>query len=301
MDYRDADAKLQGRCRERRKLENNTYLERRYTGAIAVRLHRTDVLTFYPDGRIEIDTGGWHTVTTRDRINRCLPRPWSVGSDRGTTVLYKSEAGYHWNPVATVDNSLIILPDGTIKGGGDYVAFKEGIRKADNERNRVRSRARYWIRKAWGIYVDRSSCRASRWNCRTQGWRARRGLQVGNYECGCIVYQKPASADGLTVKSILEEEDVTVRLAKMRIYGVDHFVLDAGARVLDSEAGYELLTLNHGSGNWGREEIRALKMRCPSTGAVYINMLPPYIFKVRNGLDWMFSTENYLERVGQQA
>jgi hypothetical protein len=99
MNYHEAAAKLQGRCRERRRLERNTYLERRYTVAIAVRLHATDVLTLFPDGRIEINTGGWHTVTTRDRINRYLPSPWSVGSQRGTTVLYKSAAGYHWNPV----------------------------------------------------------------------------------------------------------------------------------------------------------------------------------------------------------
>ena len=40
---------------------------------LAVRLHKTNVVTYYPDGRIKFDTGGWRTVTTKDRINRFSP------------------------------------------------------------------------------------------------------------------------------------------------------------------------------------------------------------------------------------
>jgi len=305
MEYRDADAKLQGRCRERRKLENNTYLERRYTGAIAVRLHSTDVLTFFPDGRIEVNTGGWHTVTTRDRINCYLPRPWSVGSERGTTVLYKSEAGYHWNPVATVDNSLTIPPDGTIKGGGDYAAFKEEIRKADNERNRIRSRAQYWMRKAAGIRVDRSVCCAGlfRYQCATSR-RWNRNLTPGLKECGCVVLHVTPCAKALTVESIMREENVTVRLAKMKIYGFERFLLDAKAEVIDREARYELIGLRVGEPRpftIPDNLVRALKMTCPSTGVVYINAVPPRTQRVREALDWMFNTKGYLDRIGQAA
>jgi len=39
--------------------------------AYAVRLHRTDIVTFEPDGSIVLDTGGFQTPTTRDRMNRC--------------------------------------------------------------------------------------------------------------------------------------------------------------------------------------------------------------------------------------
>lgn len=303
MNYQDADAKLQGRCCDRRKLENNTYLERRDENSIALRLHETDVLTFTPYGHITIRTGGWHTVTTRDRINRYLPRPWSVGSERGTTVLYTHGKQGPWTPVALVGNRVDILPDGTVEGGGDYAAFKEGVRKADNERNRVRSRARYWIRKARGIYVDRSKCQAyPHWNCGTRSrWAQRQGLQIGTYGCGCVVYREPARADRLTVESIVAEDNATVRLAKMNIYGLDRFMLDAGAQVKNREAGYELVELDMGGRGWASEAIRALKMTCPSTGAVYINMVPPHTSSVREGLDWMFSTENYMEQIGQQA
>lgn len=39
--------------------------------AYAVKLHDTDIVTFLPCGSIELDTGGYQTTTTRDRMNRC--------------------------------------------------------------------------------------------------------------------------------------------------------------------------------------------------------------------------------------
>jgi hypothetical protein len=70
MNYAQAEKLLSGR--DRRKLENNTYLERRGLD-FAVRLHSTDVVTIHPDGTYTLRTGGWKTVTTKDRINRYSP------------------------------------------------------------------------------------------------------------------------------------------------------------------------------------------------------------------------------------
>lgn len=66
-----------------RKLQNNTYLQRRENGDIAILLHLTDVVTFKRDGRIILDSGGWLTVTTKDRMNTYTPYPIHVFSDRG--------------------------------------------------------------------------------------------------------------------------------------------------------------------------------------------------------------------------
>jgi hypothetical protein len=41
--------------------------------------------------------------------------------------------------------------------------------------------------------------------------------------------------------------------------------------------------------------MKALKMNCPSTGAVYINAVPPNVEDVPTALDWMFDTQDYLE------
>lgn len=44
MTYTELDQQLQGRNRERRKLANSTYAERRGEGVIAIKLHATDIL-----------------------------------------------------------------------------------------------------------------------------------------------------------------------------------------------------------------------------------------------------------------
>jgi hypothetical protein len=69
---------------KRRKLANNTYLidngKRR-----AVRLHSTDILTEIGPGRLRVDTGGWDTMTTRDRLERFSNlRVWR---DKGITYV----------------------------------------------------------------------------------------------------------------------------------------------------------------------------------------------------------------------
>jgi len=78
----------------RKKLANNTYVERRNDSTIAVRLHNTDVVTFHEHSpyrpgasgirAVTLSTGGWLTVTTKDRINTVLAWPMRVYSERGT-------------------------------------------------------------------------------------------------------------------------------------------------------------------------------------------------------------------------
>ena len=41
-----------------------------HDGAIVYRHHFTDVVTLCPDGSEILNSGGWRTVTTKDRINR---------------------------------------------------------------------------------------------------------------------------------------------------------------------------------------------------------------------------------------
>lgn len=69
---------------KRRKLANNTYLidngKRR-----AVRLHSTDIATEAGAGKLRIDTGGWDTMTTRERLHRFTScRVWR---DKGQTYI----------------------------------------------------------------------------------------------------------------------------------------------------------------------------------------------------------------------
>ena len=42
-------------------------------GTTAIRLHNTDVVTFVNDNKIILNSGGWRTSTTKDRINTFAP------------------------------------------------------------------------------------------------------------------------------------------------------------------------------------------------------------------------------------
>jgi hypothetical protein len=71
-----------GKPADSRKIGNNTYIERRGED-FAVRLHNTDILTIRPDDSFVVDTDGWLTVTTKDRLNTFAPRGVQFASDRG--------------------------------------------------------------------------------------------------------------------------------------------------------------------------------------------------------------------------
>jgi hypothetical protein len=81
-----------GKNKNSRKDCNNTWIERRGED-IAVRLHETDVVLYKKDGGFVLDTGGWHTVTTKDRINGYAPHGVKVYSDRGIWMVYGAAAG----------------------------------------------------------------------------------------------------------------------------------------------------------------------------------------------------------------
>ena len=93
MNYEKAKEELGKRTS--RKLAHNTYLQSRPDGVIVVRLHETDTVSYNPDGSVRYNSGGWKTVTTKDRMNRWgadtiyihqKNRTWYIGNDRKTAV-----------------------------------------------------------------------------------------------------------------------------------------------------------------------------------------------------------------------
>jgi len=57
-----------GRNENYRKIANNTYAEKE-KNLISIRLHETKIITYYSDGKIKLNSGGWQTVTTKQRLN----------------------------------------------------------------------------------------------------------------------------------------------------------------------------------------------------------------------------------------
>lgn len=115
-----AERLLTGRCLHRRKVANNTYVERHPSAmgegdTFALRLHSTDVVAWRPNGDIVIDTGGWLTPTTKARINDALPGGFRLGSDKGRWVLYVG--GWDTSNKVYFADGLTIHEDGTVTGG----------------------------------------------------------------------------------------------------------------------------------------------------------------------------------------
>ena len=74
MTYSEMLALIRGKNnRSKRKIDNNTtgYIE--YDGSVSIELHSTKVVVLYPNGLVKLQTGGWMTPTTKDRMNRYSP------------------------------------------------------------------------------------------------------------------------------------------------------------------------------------------------------------------------------------
>ena len=71
MNYQTANSLLQGRCKKSRKIGNNTYLKRR-GDHISILYHNTDIIDYYPH-KVVLRNGGWHTKTTKERLNEYSP------------------------------------------------------------------------------------------------------------------------------------------------------------------------------------------------------------------------------------
>lgn len=59
-----------------------------------LRFHRTDILTFDRNGLVTINTGGWRTVTTKDRLNKFLPEGFHVAQRARQWYLLWRDSGH---------------------------------------------------------------------------------------------------------------------------------------------------------------------------------------------------------------
>lgn len=59
-----------GRNPEYRKIDRNTWVEKRDDDSIALRLHNTDIATFHADGTFDVYIGGWNSMTTNARLHQ---------------------------------------------------------------------------------------------------------------------------------------------------------------------------------------------------------------------------------------
>jgi hypothetical protein len=105
--------------RPERTIGNNTQLRRDHDGSIALVLHWTAVATYHPDDSIALDSGGYQTTTTKDRINKALA---GRGRVYAQDFAWYYAPAYDWDhPVPFVDG-MVIHADGSIRTGDREMA-----------------------------------------------------------------------------------------------------------------------------------------------------------------------------------
>lgn len=112
--------------RSSRKVGNNTYARKTEAGEVIVRLHNTDILTFFPNGRVIVNTGGYRSNTTKSRINEFLP----VDFPR----LYQARGLWFW---AQGDNSPIPFSDNDLLSSRGRVKTRAGKTEAQTRAARL--------------------------------------------------------------------------------------------------------------------------------------------------------------------
>lgn len=81
-DFEQADAYLGGKTN--RPLPGRfTRIIRRRDNEIVIRHYATDIITYFEDGAIRLDTGGWRSFTTKERLNEYTPRDLRIFQRRG--------------------------------------------------------------------------------------------------------------------------------------------------------------------------------------------------------------------------
>jgi|TARA_R110002096_G_C14546497_1_gene718853 hypothetical protein len=97
-----------------KKIGNNTF-EVVYTdGSRAIRLHKTDIVTFI-DGVIILDTNGWETVTTKARMNDYIP----------TSLAHVYQSKHIWY-VTTANDGDILYYDGIkLDYNGNHITYDQ--------------------------------------------------------------------------------------------------------------------------------------------------------------------------------
>lgn len=130
QSYAVWDSQLTGRCKNARKVANNTWLIRGEDGSIGLKLHQTTIVSAAQDGRVTLNSGGWRTPTTKGRINDALHElgfHTSISQKDGVWLVFPSWGDK--DTAVTFADGMWVLPDGSVAGAGpDIGVLKQGVK-----------------------------------------------------------------------------------------------------------------------------------------------------------------------------
>jgi hypothetical protein len=129
---------------------------------VGIKLHNTVVIKFYRDGRIQYNSDGWQTVTTRERMNTYAPTPkWNqelkkyddglniqVYTDKRIMyMMVSTKEGSMWNnPNAKryfYEDGMIVHPDGNVTNQDGQLINSDDKRKEKSKRSELSKIKKY--------------------------------------------------------------------------------------------------------------------------------------------------------------
>ncbi len=110
--YAEALAFLKGR--QSRRLSGKATKLLAGADSISIEYHETDVVTYHADGRVELDCGGWHTQTTKYKMQAYCPGLMVWLDD---SILRVARSTYE--PDALVEEAKLAVIEEAKRRGGD--------------------------------------------------------------------------------------------------------------------------------------------------------------------------------------
>lgn len=286
-DFVSFEKKLQGRCRDSRKMGNNTYLKRmdgRFYGdkpnqkCIGLLYHRTYILSFYED-RCVVDCNGWRSVTTKQRLVAYWPSyaRHHIYSHAGRWCWHEMRHGWGGKPVAVFVDGDAIMTNGELKllnceGRKSIEQIEEDQREAKRE-HRANLRATY---KDYYEFKDKCYRMAARvrklspekWTPEMIKWL--RNAELKRRVITHFGWDKVQTAlGGVSVAKYGDME--LVRVSGFAIPSQPHFRATREHRLTKEQ-------LYH--------DVVLLKVVCPSTGSSYCLRVPPEMTDCETARRW---------------
>jgi hypothetical protein len=93
-------------------IDSNTVEYTRANGDRVIRLHHTDIVTVKANGDIVLNSGGWQTVTTKDRMNCKAIYPWRIYQMNKIWYVHTGDNKH------VFADGITLHADGTVTGAG---------------------------------------------------------------------------------------------------------------------------------------------------------------------------------------
>lgn len=108
------------RCANLYAPQEQYYGLRASVGVIVLKLHNTSIVKWYSNGRIELNSGGWRTVITKQRMNAVISGLAYISQEKYVWFIYCPNRIIFTDGFILVDNRNESLPQLSKIGGEQY-------------------------------------------------------------------------------------------------------------------------------------------------------------------------------------